>query len=668
MGHCRTAGRRTGRPVRAERGRFNQMAVPVEGHPGAVDGNHAAGGAGSSDPVVNASWFRDVPGQPSEDGADSSAPRLSAAGGLWLNPLWLDSLSAGPSASARVSGAGSALGRSLWRIFRTYLAARAVVGVLLAAMQFLGPAEGHSTRTAALLISGLYALEACALAGWLWGRGRARTVARLSPRAWIVLTIGADLLAFMMLLRSESAAGLNHGALLVLPVLMAGVLMSRAGALTTATVVALALLFDAWSLSLKSPAAPSAWLGSLLAGMGLLTIAWLAGELSSRLRREERAAVDSQQRARQQAGLNQLVIQEMSEGLLVIDRHRRVLAVNPSAQLLLGLPEGNHALQGNLDGLAPSYLPLLRAVERAHAEGVWPAGGRVVSWPDEGLQGAAGPTKLRVRLRFTRQVAATRVPGPENPDQDLCVLLLEDERVVQVRVQQEKLAAMGRVSAGIAHEVRNPLAAIAQANELLSEDRLGRSQERLVSIIADNVVRLRRLVDDVLESMPAGAGQAGSMDVVALVHTVLGEWRGTIGVGPSVVELNLRSRHAQAWFDPEHLRRILVNLLDNAYRHSSREARAVTVTVDLGLGDAVVLMVSNDGPPISADVEMHLFEPFFSTRSRGSGLGLYLCKELCDRHGADIRHVRLDPGQRHATAFVVLLPGLSAASSGWGSL
>ena len=643
------------------------MAAPVEGRPGAVDGIVASAGAGASDPSGAASWFRDAPEPAAGGSAASSARHLSAAGGLWLNPLWLDSLSAGPSASASVSGAGSALGRSLWRIFRTYLAARAAVGLLLAAMQFLGPAAGHSPSTAALLVSGLYALEACALAGWLWGRGRAGTVTRLSPRAWIVLTIGADLLAFIMLLGNESAAGLNHGALLVLPVLMAGVLMSRPGALATAAVVAVVLLFDAWSLSLKSPAAPSAWLGSVLAGMGLLAMAWLAGELSVRLRREERAAVDSQQRARQQAGLNQLVIQEMSEGLLVIDRHRRVLAVNPSAQVLLGLSGSDPASHSSLQRPGPSWSPLLRAVERAHAESVWPAGGRVVSWPD-GSQGAAGPTKLRVRLRFTRQLASDRMPGLEDPEQDLCVLLLEDERVVQVRVQQEKLAAMGRVSAGIAHEIRNPLAAIGQANELLSEDRLGRSQVRLVSIIADNVVRLRRLVDDILESLPTGAGQAGAMNVVELVRTVVDDWRGTGGVVPGVVELNLRLQQAQAWFDPEHLRRILVNLLDNAYRHSSREARAVTVTVDLGLGDGAVLMVSNDGPPISADVELHLFEPFFSTRSRGSGLGLYLCKELCERHGADIRHVRLDPGQRHATAFVVLLPGLSAASSGWGSL
>lgn len=645
------------------------MDVSAKDQQSAVEGNLANGSAGSSSHAPRAGpWFRDAPGPSVDDAPASSGSRLSVAGGLWLNPLWLEWLSASPSAGEPVSGARSALGRSLWRVFRTYLGARAVVGLLLAAMPVLVLIDGNAPRWAAFLVSGAYAIEALALASWLWACGRSRSISRLSPRTWIVLTIGIDFVAFLLLLLySEPAAGLNHGALLVLPVLMAGVLMTRTGALVAAGLAAVVLLLNGWALSLGSPAAPSAWLGSVLVGVGLLTVAWLAGELSARLRREERAAVDSQQTARLQAGLNQLVVQELGEGMLVIDRHRRVLAVNPAAQLLLGLPAENQADQVSLNGSVPAWAPLLRAVERAHAEGAWPEGGRVVSRRDAS-PGVAGPTKLRVRLRFTRRMTVTHTAGPEDLEQDLCVLLLEDERVVQIRVQQEKLAAMGRVSAAIAHEIRNPLAAIAQANQLLSEDTLGRSQERLVSIISDNVVRLRRLVDDVLESMPTGAGQAGSMNVADLVSTVVDEWRVTVGAGPDAVELDLRSVHAHAWFDPEHLRRILVNLLDNGYRHSSRGAQSVKVTVDAGKGDGVVLTVSNDGPPISPDVEMHLFEPFFSTRSRGSGLGLYLCRELCERHGADIRHVRLEPGLRHVTSFVVQLPGPSAASSGWGTL
>jgi two-component system sensor histidine kinase PilS (NtrC family) len=538
--------------------------------------------------------------------------------------------------------------------------------VLLAVMQALSPADGSSAKAVALFISSAYAVEAFVLAAWMWGRGLPGS-ARPGPRAWIALTIGADLAAFLMLLGNPSAAGLNHGALLVLPVLMAGVLMPRRGALGTAGAVAVALLLEAWSLSLRSPAAPSTWLGSALAGMGLWGIAWVAGELSARLRREERAAVDSRQRALQQASLNQLVIQEMSEGVVVLDRHRRVLAINPSARALLGLAGASPSEPEEPERQLQPSSPLLRAVQRAHAEGQWPAAGRVVSWPQE-IEGSLRPTKLRVRLRFTRQEPDPVASRTADPAPDLCVLLLDDERTVQARVQQEKLAAMGRVSAGIAHEIRNPLAAIAQANELLSEDRLGRSQERLVSIIADNAVRLRRLVDDVLESMPAGAGRAGSIKVADAVRTVVQEWGVTVGVAPGVVAVDLGDRQAQSWFDPEHFRRILVNLLDNAHRYASSVAGAIRVTLEPGDGDGVKLVVSNDGPPIAHDVEMHLFEPFFSTRSRGSGLGLYLCRELCERHGADIRHVRLGPPRRHTTAFVVQLPGPSAATSGWGAL
>jgi two-component system sensor histidine kinase PilS (NtrC family) len=540
------------------------------------------------------------------------------------------------------------------------------VGALLAAMQLLAPAEASAGKAVALFICGTYAAEAFALAAWMWGRGWRRS-SRPSPQMWIALTIGADLVAFLTLMGNESAAGLNHGALLVLPVLMAGVLMPRRGALLTAAIVAAALFLETWSSSLRFPAAPSTWLGSALAGMGLWAIAWVAGELSARLRREEQAAVDSQQRAQQQAGLNQLVIQEMSEGVLVIDRYRRVLALNPAARNLLGLDDAWGSVRDTPDSLLQSSSPLLRAVERGHAEGLWPAAGRVVSWPRES-EGSAGPAKLRVRLRFTRQESDQHVSGPADPVLDLCVLLLDDARTVQARVQQEKLAAMGRVSAGIAHEIRNPLAAIAQASELLAEDGLGKAQDRLVSIISDNAVRLRRLVDDILESMPTGAGKAGSMKVPDVVMTVVQEWGATVGVARGVVEVDLRVGQALAWFDPEHFRRILVNLLDNAQRHSSNLAGAVRVRVEPGPGDGVMLVVSNDGPPIAPEVEMHLFEPFFSTRSRGSGLGLYLCKELCERHGAQIRHLRLEPPQRHNTAFSVQLPGPSAATSGWGTL
>ncbi|MFM8767981.1 MAG: sensor histidine kinase, partial [Rubrivivax sp.] len=437
----------------------------------------------------------------------------------------------------------------------------------------------------------------------------------------------------------------------VLPVLMAGVLMPRRHALAAAAAVTAPLHPEARWRALPAPAGPPPWLAAGLAGIGLFAVAWLSGELAQRLLREERAAMDSRDQARQQALLNRLVIEEMGEGVLVLNRQRQVLAANPAARALLGPTplEPTGALAAERPR-SPRVV-LCEAVEQAHALGRWPSAGSVVSW----LARAEATARVRVRIRFTRLDPATDATGEESAAEDLCVLLLEDERDVQARVQQEKLAAMGRMSAAIAHEIRNPLAAMAQATELLAEDGLPAPQSRLVSIMADNVQRLRRLVDDMLDALPSAAVQARPLDAATLIRACVSDWARTVRVPPELIELVLPPQGLQGLFDPEDLRRVLVNLLENAARHASGRDRAVSVELSEDGRNEAVLTVSNDGPPVAPEVEIHMFEPFFSTRSRGSGLGLYICKELCERHEASIRLVRRDAQAGHRTAFEVRL-------------
>jgi two-component system sensor histidine kinase PilS (NtrC family) len=116
-------------------------------------------------------------------------------------------------------------------------------------------------------------------------------------------------------------------------------------------------------------------------------------------------------------------------------------------------------------------------------------------------------------------------------------------------------------------------------------------------------------------------------------------------------------------FDREPLRRVLINLLDNARRHATPGAGAVVVRLQHDGPAQVQLVVASDGEPIPADVEPHLFEPFFSTRSRGSGLGLYICRELCERHGASIEYRPSVPGQRHHNQFVVTMNAATPSGS-----
>jgi two-component system sensor histidine kinase PilS (NtrC family) len=470
-----------------------------------------------------------------------------------------------------------------------------------------------------------------------------------------MVSIGADLVLFTLLqVRDPSGP---YGALFFMPALMAGALQPRLRALACAALPSLVLLLlSGWAVFNDHDGALHISQAGLL-GCGLFVVTLLANEIAARLAREERAARGSLEYARQQADLNRLVIEEMEEGVLVADRRGLVRTANPAARALLS--EGASLRSGSfrLDA-APAWKPLLRAIEKAFAGELWPESGRDLLLDF----GRGSQRSLRVRMRFTLR--------PLDGD-DLCVLFLEDNRHLEARNRQEKLAAMGRVSAGIAHEIRNPLTAIAQANALLSEDVAHEPRlEQLTRMIASNVERLKRLVDDVMEVAPGIAPVALTLAAAPLVREYCADWSATQRLPEgeaSPLRVEVQRDTLLVSFEPEHLRRVLINLLDNGLRHARPGPGALRVQLAED-GEWVRLSVFSRAEPIPAEVERHLFEPFFSTRSRGSGLGLYICRELCERYGA-----RIDYHRRSADAgsgpdagmneFRVLLPRPSSTPS-----
>ena len=598
---------------------------------------------------VDESWLSAAGVAPESDAGDSR-PHASLFSPPWAEP--------GDSPESRLLSRearriASSPGGALLRIVRTYAAARAAIGVGLVAA--LGAISLMGTRSlpVVVLVCLLYALQATVL--WLLPSWRSLTEPQVQvqrrQRQWLA-TIGVDLLAFGLLHALDPGMSLNYAALLVLPVLMSGVLMSRLMALATAAGVALLLLGVAWrAMPGGDGVAVLAQAG--MAGIGLFVIALLAGELAGRLAREELAARGSLAIARQQARLNRLVIEEMADGVLVVDRRLRVRAANPAARRLL-VPGGQGPAAPFHLGDRGAWSELAEAVVAALAGGEWPDAGRDVPLP---FPDGSSRT-LRVRIRFTRRSLDDGGDEAKAADEAFCVLLLEDVRTVQARLRQEKLAAMGRVSAGIAHEFRNPLAAVAQANALMLEDPLSPAHATLARMIADNVRRLKRIVDEVLEVAPGATGEARTIDARAEVGAAVAEWAATNGIadGPgSPVQTDLPAAPLGVVFDPEHLRRVLVNLLDNGLRHGTGQPGAVTLRLAARDESTAVLSVASDGPPIAPDVERHLFEPFFSTRSRGSGLGLYICRELCERYGATIDYRPRAPTDRWRNGFVVVL-------------
>jgi two-component system, NtrC family, sensor histidine kinase PilS len=514
------------------------------------------------------------------------------------------------------------------RLWRGFMSARVAIAVVLlvlqGAMVTLGPANN--------LGPWLIVLCATYLAATVAVRAFTRPLPPGRPfdPQW-VSTIGVDLLAFSTL-QFLQAGGISYLPLFALPVLMGSVLGSALLALGTAAGVGLLLLTDAWVLSLRVPAeTPAHFLQAGLSGFGYFAVAFLANQLAARLAREEEAARSGQRAARTQAQVNELVIETLVDGILVVDSAGCVQTANPASRALLGhVAAAGHAVFALTD--LPAWEPLVALSQRTFAIGAAQVG--EVALRDD----AGGARRMHVRTRLT----PSRGAGADA--ESLCVMFLEDLRELEARLRTEKLAAMGRMSAAVAHEIRNPLAAIAQANALMEEDLREPALKQLSSLVRKNAQRLAQIVDEVLDisRVQQQASAAPPLELDAAVAGACSDWAMQTRSGARL-QLTLATREARVPFEPDHLRRVLVNLLDNALRYASDKPDSIRVSTESDSGQ-VSLRVWSDGAPLDSGVQRHLFEPFFSSESRSTGLGLYICRELCERHGAAIGYRRAIAG------------------------
>jgi two-component system sensor histidine kinase PilS (NtrC family) len=507
----------------------------------------------------------------------------------------------------------------LWRGFATARVAIALVLLALLATVFtLGPpqAMNHWQFT----LCGSYLAAALAVRLFLPPSPPGRP---FDPQ-W-VSTIGIDLVAYSTL-QFLQAGGINYSPLYAVPVLMASVLGSALLAFGTAAAVTLLLLTDAWLGALAHPLDwAQRFLQAGLTGSGYFAVAFLANQLALRLAGEEETARRSQQAARMQAQVNERVIESLSDGVLVVDPQGGVHSLNPAGLRLLG---GGQGTDGPALLLAqPAWAPLAAMSRDTFARRADQAGEIAIAAP------GGQPRRLFVRTRLT---------SPQDSEaESLCVIFMEDLREMEARLRTEKLAAMGRMSAAVAHEIRNPLAAITQANALLEEDLQDSTQRQLSALIGQNAQRLAQIVDEILDvSRVQRLGPSSSPAQLALdaaVGAACADWALQVRCGDRL-RLLPAAGDARVPFEPDHLRRVLVNLLDNALRYASADAGSIQVATSGGAQPR--LSVWSDGAPLEHGVEHHLFEPFFSSESRSSGLGLYICRELCERHGAQIGYRR----------------------------
>lgn len=353
--------------------------------------------------------------------------------------------------------------------------------------------------------------------------------------------------------------------------------------------------------------------GGSLVQAGFLSAGFFATAILARLLGQRLMANEDLARRRgialeNQSRISQRVIERMQDGILVVGRDGRILRSNPVAVAMLGSrPTDGAWLTDRSPRLALGFA-------------AWLGGGGPEQVDFSGVDG----DDLRARFESTASTEGE------------ALVFIEDIGRIKERAQQLKLASLGRLTASIAHEIRNPLSAIGHAGDLLREERRGEMQDRLLKILNDNVARLDRIVQDILELGRSDRAQPERLGLDAIVGEFVAGYARDEGLSPGLVVVDGEAGLALC-FDRSHLHQVLWNLVGNAVRHSRRQGGSVQLRMCPG-GDPgrVELHVIDDGAGVPEDLRGQIFEPFFTTRAAGTGLGLFIARELCEANGASL--------------------------------
>lgn len=439
-------------------------------------------------------------------------------------------------------------------------------------------------------------------------------------RRWHVYVMAvADIATITALVYASAGVASGLGMLLFLPLIGAAMLLPPRMAGLIAALATLALLCEETYRALSAPSFTPAFTQAGILGTLFFITTVTSSLLSQRTRESEALAERRKADLANLAQLNERIIQHMQMGVLVIDPAGHVRMINSAALGLMGcgpvLPETR---------LAAVSKPLVEAWAR------WRQAPFVDPKPIRSRDG-----NTPVMLRFSR------LDGDEHA---LTLIMLEDERSVGERAQHMKLAALGQLTASIAHEIRNPLGAISHASQLLGESaQLGDADQRLLDIIRRHSGRINHIIEDVLRLSRRDNADLEPLHLAPWLAERTHDFRDTHPQRAPVFRLDKVSPAVTIRVDRNHLHQVLVNLWENSVAHAQPPHAPVEVRMRTAMNEAgqrVAIDVIDNGPGIEPGVLEHAFEPFFTTARMGTGLGLYIARELCEGNNGTLSYLR----------------------------
>jgi two-component system sensor histidine kinase PilS (NtrC family) len=557
-----------------------------------------------------------------------------------LNPALLTPSAANdarPESAAAIS-AGNHLD-VVWRSISHFCFYRIVIAVILSLSywgfqryQLLSPA---SSDLAAGSLA-FYFLSAVALLAM----ARIRSP---GPTLHVTAQVVFDVASMIMLMHASGGVRSGIGLLLLVTLAASGVVVRGRIAYFHAALASLAVLFEqSWQfLLLDAPAADYLQSG-LLAG-SFFVVAGLGYTLAKYAQGAEQIAEKRGVDLANLAQINELVIRDMQDGFVVVDEKAVIRQHNPQSEQLIG---GLKGANGRVLAEVSPQLAILLEQWRRDPD-------RIFSILRD------QKTQKDFQVRFVAVGGQSDSTGEKSTAPT--VVFIEDAGRIRIQAQQMKLVALGRLTASIAHEIRNPLSSINHAAELMQEDseRSGRRPEdlRLLSIIQDNAHRLDRMVQEVLYLNRRDRAHPEPIDAESYLKRFLQDFCANEKLDADVIAL-VTGTTRRPLFDRSHLDQILWNLVRNARAYCSGGKGSVSIGLDGSRDDdTIFISVSDDGPGVPTDALPHLFEPFFTTASSGTGLGLYIAKELAEVNGATLDYVSNADETRTGACFRLSMKG-----------
>jgi len=431
-------------------------------------------------------------------------------------------------------------------------------------------------------------------------------------RLQVTVLVLTDILLLSLMMYSSGGLSSGFGMLAYIAVAGGSLLTADKLSFLFAAVASISVLIQEIYIDFIQFAYTPNYIHGGFLGITFFTVAWLGYILARRVQESEALALQRAFDIEGLSRLNEQIVQRLQSGIVVLDNNYGVRLMNAAARRLLGLKAVPD--QTPLEHLAPELAEKLN-------RWLYHGGDRIFVFksPGSGIDLQVSLTRLRKETKFG------------------ILIFLEDMAQLRQRAQHMKLASLGRLAASIAHEVRNPLGAISHAGQLLSETgEEYRGDDRLLQIILDQSQRVNAIIENVQKISRRETAMPQEIMIADWLDEFCKEFTDQHLLERDAISATVEPRSLSIRMDATQLHQALWNLAENAMRYSrSKPLVEIRCTIKKET-ERPVIDVTDTGPGITNEVKEHLFEPFFTSDSRGSGLGLYIARELCEANQASL--------------------------------